>query len=122
MPVGHDTYATRRHLLHLEKSGKTYFVTFCAFERRILPPIARDIVLRCCVHDHKVTYWLYCAVVMPDHVHMIFTPLDEWPLWKIMKRVKGVSAHMINTQRGRDGAIWEEESFDRILRNDEDVY
>ena len=121
MPVGDDTYATRRHLPHLEKAGRTYFITFSTRGRVILPPAARDIALQCCVHDHELTNWLHCAVIMPDHVHMIFTPFDEWPLRKIMKRVKGVSSYNINTRLGRRGTVWEEESFDRILRSDEDI-
>ena len=72
------TLATRRHLPHLEKQDRTYFVTFSTVRRLVLPPKARDRVLACCVHDHKVTYWLEAAVVMPDHVHMIFTPYEEY--------------------------------------------
>ena len=43
---------------------------------------------------------------MPDHVHMIFTPLVD--LEK--------SEHLINRQLGRTGQVWQEESFDRVLR------
>src|SRR6478672_2535495 len=111
MPVGYDTHAYRRHLPHLQKVGKTYFVTFCA--KRELSLSERDLVLGCCVHDHEKTYWLRCAVVMPDHVHMIFTPYEEWPLARIMHRIKSVSAHAIGSR------LWQHESFDHILRSEE---
>jgi putative transposase len=61
-------------------------------------------------------------VVMPDHVHMIFTPLVDverselFSLARITKGIKGTSAHMINRQLGRTGQVWQEESFDRVLR------
>jgi REP element-mobilizing transposase RayT len=57
---------------------------------------------------------------MPDHVHMIFTPYD-YALPIIMKRVKGVSARFINAADHTKGGIWQGESFDHILRSDEDL-
>jgi len=121
MPVGNDTFASSRHLPHLEKAEKTYFVTFTTREREILVPAARDIALACCVHDHEVIYWLECALVMPDHVHMIFTPYEGRTLSFIMNRVKGASSHLINKATGRRGHLWQDESFDRIVRAHEDL-
>jgi putative transposase len=64
-----------------------------------------------------------CAlVVMPDHVHIIFTPLIDierseiFSLARITKAIKGTSSHLINHQLGRPGRVWQEESFDRVLR------
>jgi REP element-mobilizing transposase RayT len=96
MPIGDDTFAYRRYLPHLQKSGKTYFVTFCTRDRRILDPASRDIVLSCCVRDHRTAYWLHCVCVMPDHVHLVFTPFELFNLAIIMNRIKGVSSHGIN--------------------------
>src|SRR5687768_10058727 len=121
MPVGADTHGYRRDLPHLEKSGKTYFVTFRTRGRIILPPAARSIALECCVHDHELTYWLHCAVVMPDHAHLLFTALDEWSLAKINGRLKGVSSHLVNKRSQRSGNLWQHESFDHILRSDESL-
>jgi len=64
---------------------------------------------------------------MPDHVHLILTPLiDEaqrrvMPLFEIMRAIKGASAHRINRQLGHQGTVWQEESFDRVLRSSENV-
>ena len=121
MPVGPDTHGYRRDLPHLEKSGKTYFVTFCTRARIILSPSARTIALECCIHDHQVTYWLHCAVVMPDHAHLLFTAFAQWSLATINGRVKGVSSHLINKRLQRHGHLWQHESFDRILRTDESI-
>jgi len=119
--IGEDTYAYRRYLPHLQKSGKTYFVTFCTRKREILSPNARDIALACCLHDHRLAYWLDCAVVMPDHVHMIFTPYEQYTLAMIMNRVKDSSSHAITKVRGRGGHVWQREYFDRIVRASEDL-
>ena len=64
---------------------------------------------------------------MPDHVHLILTPLTDnsrqmiIPLVEIMKAIKGASAHAINHRAGSCGAIWQEESFDRIVRSSESL-
>ena len=64
---------------------------------------------------------------MPDHVHMVFVPLinverqETRSLAEIMDALKGASAHMINRRLGRKGKVWQEESFDRVLRSSESL-
>jgi REP element-mobilizing transposase RayT len=117
----------RRNLPHLQKDFNPHFVTFVTKFRWILPPPAREIVLSSCCHDHRRRYELYVAVVMPDHVHMILTPLlDEQrgeihSLIEIMRTIKSASAHLINRQLNRQGAVWQEESFDHVLRSSESL-
>jgi hypothetical protein len=59
---------------------------------------------------------------MPDHVHIIFIPLvdiqrsEVFSLARITKAIKGTSAHLINRRLGCTGRVWQEESFDRVLR------
>ncbi|MCH8212252.1 MAG: class I tRNA ligase family protein, partial [Planctomycetes bacterium] len=36
--------------------------------------------------------------------------------------MKSFSAHEINRQRARKGAVWQDEYFDRIIRNDDEFY
>ena len=38
-----------------------------------------------------------------------------------MDALKGASAHMINRRLGRKGKVWQEESFDRVLRSSESL-
>ena len=42
-------------------------------------------------------------------------------LAEIMDALKGASAHMINRRLGRKGKVWQEESFDRVLRSSESL-
>jgi REP element-mobilizing transposase RayT len=87
-----------------------------------LPACARQITLDCCLHEHESTIDLNVVVVMPDHVHLIFTPLIDRELCELVslrrvtKAIKGASAHLINRRLGRSGTVWQEESFDRVLR------
>ena len=115
----------RRNLPHLQRDNKPHFITFVTKKRWIMPDWARDVVLECCLHDHGARYDLHVAVVMPDHVHLILIPTIDAerraviPLPKIMKAIKGASAHQINHRLARHGSIWQEESFDRVLRSSE---
>jgi REP element-mobilizing transposase RayT len=117
----------RRQLPHLQRDYKPHFLTFCADHRWILPEQARSIVLECCLHDHRTKIDLQIVVVMPDHVHLIFTPLvnqqamEVFSLAEITDSIKGASAHKINRILGRKGRVWQPESFDHVLRSSESL-
>ena len=102
-------------------------MTFCTDRRWILPERVRSIVLGCCLHDNAVKFDLRVAVVMPDHVHLIFTPLvnvermEVRSLAEIMDAIKGASAHKVNKLMGRKGRVWQAESFDHVLRSSESL-
>lgn len=69
-------------------------------------------------------YELGCYVVMPDHVHAVIRPLAprENPLETILQSRKLRTARAINALVGRSGTLWQEESFDRIIRDEEHLY
>ena len=118
----------RRNLPHLQRDSKRHFVTFVTKNRWILPNWARDIVLESIRHDDALRYDLDAAVVMPDHAHLVLTPgIDAlhhrvMPLFEITKAIKGASARKINQHLERRGVVWQEESFDRVLRSGKDNY
>ena len=62
---------------------------------------------------------------MPDHVHLILTPFADkngsFTIPQIMHAIKSESAHRINKALERRGKVWQEESFDHVLRGDESV-
>jgi REP element-mobilizing transposase RayT len=114
----------RRKLPHIQRERRPVFVTFVTHERWILPEDVRQIVLDHCLHDHGTKLQMHAAVVMPDHVHLLFTPLTDeagntYGFAEIMNGIKGASAHSVNRELRRDGAVWQDESFDRTLRSDE---
>ena len=119
-------YKYRRRLPHLQKDDADLFVTFCTGPRIPLPENARDLVLEHCLREHGKRIHLHAVVVMPDHVHLLLRPLrDEngwpFPLVDIMQCMKGATAHRINKLLHRAGPVWEEESFDHVLRSDESL-
>jgi REP element-mobilizing transposase RayT len=117
----------RRKLPHLQCDDKPHFATFCTHKRWILPEHVRSAVLECCLHDNGKLFDLKVAVVMPDHVHIIFTPLvnfaalEVYPLAEIMDAMKSASAHKINKALERKGRVWQSESFDHVLRSSENL-
>ena len=116
-------YDYRRRLPHIQPDHKIFFVTFSTYQRWTLPATARNIVLRTCVEGHGKKFDLQALVVMPDHAHLALTPLVRTegpvPLAEILQTIKGASAHRINELLHRRGKVWQEESFDRALRREE---
>lgn len=117
----------RRNLPHLQVEDKALFVTFTTYRRWQLPEMVRSLVLKHCLHDHGNKLQMHGAVVMPDHVHMIFTPLkgaqgNPFGLAEIMNGIKGASAHSINQSLNRRGHVWQREFFDHVLRSDESIH
>jgi REP element-mobilizing transposase RayT len=116
----------RRNLPHLQTEDKAIFVTFNTYKRWELPESARDLVIRHCLYDHGKKLLVHGIVVMPDHVHMVISPLrdaqgDIFGLAEIMHGIKGASAYSINKLLKRNGRVWQDESFDHLLRSDEKI-
>jgi REP element-mobilizing transposase RayT len=78
-----------------------------------------------CLFENGRKVHMHAFVVMPNHVHLLFTPLESakgepYSLAEIMKGIKGASSHSVNKCLSRRGRLWEPESFDRITRSDAD--
>jgi REP element-mobilizing transposase RayT len=120
-------YFHRRNLPHIQREYSVHFVTFSTRRKESLPPDARDVMLASCLREHDNRAHVYAAVVMPDHVHLVLqTRVDtesgcEYSLSEILQAVKGATAHMVNKKLGRKGPLWQEESFDHVIRNGENL-
>jgi REP element-mobilizing transposase RayT len=116
----------RRNLPHLQADDKPIYLTFCTHKRWELPEGIRRLVIKHCLHDHGVKLLVHGVVVMPDHVHMIFSTLCDpdgnvFGLTEIISGIKGSSAHSINKTLKRRGPVWQREYFDHVLRSDEKI-
>jgi putative transposase len=106
----------RRHLPHFQLSSGYYFITFSTYNRQLLLPSQKDCVFDAIRFLDNKKYELYAAVILNDHVHMIINPLDT--LSKIMHSIKSFTAHQINKLSNRDGKLWQDENFDRVIRDE----
>ena len=60
---------------------------------------------------------LHAYVIMPNHVHLLVEMLNNSSVTDLVGEVKKHSAFEINKRLGRRGALWQRESFDRIVRS-----
>jgi putative transposase len=63
----------------------------------------------------------YC--IMPNHVHIVFKPLDkengsQYSISSVMHSIKRFTAYKANEILNRSGQFWQHESYDRVVRDD----
>jgi len=71
------------------------------------------------LHFDGDRYHLAAWVVMPNHIHLLATPRDGHTLSGIMHSIKSYTASESNKLLRRKGAFWQEEYFDRYIRDAE---
>ena len=75
--------------------------------------------------DGKV-YDLVAFCIMPNHVHLVCTPLEKGEgvfnsLTEILQSLKRHTARQSNLILGRSGAFWQDESYDHIVRDEAEL-
>ena len=64
-----------------------------------------------------------CFCVMPNHIHLVFELLSKDKLvGDIMASIKKYSAREANKALNRTGTFWQAESFDRLVRDEKELY
>jgi len=111
---------TKRNLPHWTLVGSVYYITF-KVNSSILNKNEQIIVKEHIIEGNNMFYLLYALIVMPDHSHVIFKPNDDYVLDRIMRGMKGVSANKVNKNRNSKGQLWQDESFDRIIRDEDEL-
>ncbi len=62
-------------------------------------------------------YKLFSWVIMPNHIHFLLKPLNDWELEKILHSFKSFTALESNKILKRGGSFWMREYFDRRIRD-----
>jgi putative DNA methylase len=83
-------------------------------QRPDLVQIGMDAILK----GTEDAYDLHSWVVMPNHVHMLITPRMD--VSRILQRPKGSTAFHANKLLALTGPFWQDESYDRLVRNAEE--
>ena len=110
--LSHTKWECKYHLVWIPKYRKKELYTEL---RRYLGPWFRDLAFQ------KESQILE-GHLKPDHVHMLLYPDPARSLTQVMKGIKGVTARKLNEKRGTRGHVWQDEYYDRIIRdNDEFV-
>ena len=82
---------------------------------------AKSIVENALRHFDGQRYQLDKFIVMPNHVHVLVTPLPPHELSTVLHSWKSFTAKEINRLLGRRGELWQKESFDHIVRSPESL-
>ncbi len=114
---------------HLRKgrrslSNQIYHVSTSVHDRR---PLFIDLacgraVVSSLRHEHEAGHVESLAfVVMPDHLHWLFSLIGTRTLSECVKNVKCFSARLINEIHGFKGRVWQTGFHDRAIRCEEDL-
>jgi 8-oxo-dGTP pyrophosphatase MutT (NUDIX family)/REP element-mobilizing transposase RayT len=83
----------------------------------LMLPVAARAMVETLQHFDGKRYLLDHYVVMPNHVHVLVKPLPGNDLQAILHSWKSFSSKRINVLLGRNGNLWMDESYDRIVRD-----
>ncbi len=102
------------------QSGAGYFLTICTEEKRI--GLSDSCVADALLTETKAmsadgTWSLRCAVVMPDHLHLLIELGVRLPLAKAVQRMKAKTSAKLRSAELQ----WARGFFDRKLRPDDEL-
>ncbi|MCL5266785.1 MAG: hypothetical protein M1469_01620 [Bacteroidetes bacterium] len=107
-------------LLHTDSGGL----------RWLKEPAVASIVNEAIHYRDGKEYDLLAHSIMPNHVHMVFSLLVKVcrndiptykPLFRVMQSLKRHTATRSNLILDRSGAFWQDESYDHIVRNADEL-
>ena len=115
-----DHEKARLHYLHSTKVDR-YLDSGAGSCRLRDEPIAA-VVVEALTFFQGDRYELLAWCVMPNHVHVVLKPLEGWSLSDILHTWKSRTAKVINELIGSSGKFWQEESYDHLIRDEEDLF
>ena len=117
-----DFLVYRRRLPHWRMTGAIYFVTWRLHRLQAeLSPEERSRVVSALRHFDRERYVLLAYVVMNDHVHTLVNPLGGYRLQDIVHSWKSFTTHILQRADGRRASLWQDEYFDRIVRDEAEL-
>ena len=76
-----------------------------------------EIVQNALAHFDSDRYHLHAFAVMPNHVHVLFSPIGDHKIADIIQSWKSFTAKELNKSLGKEGAVWQPEYYDRLVRS-----
>jgi len=120
--VADELEIRRRRLPHWNLKGSTYFITWHLAD--IIVPLndaEKQLVVNALLHFNQDRYRLLSYVVMDDHVHLVARPLGDHTMDELLHSWKSYTASMINKMRKTKGTLWQDERFDRLIRDENEL-
>ncbi len=85
-----------------------------------LEPAEREVVTQVLQLRKDGRYTMHAFVVMDDHVHVLVR-CRRGEVDAVLENMKSYSAHRLRDVHGREGAIWQRDSFGRPVQGPEDL-
>lgn len=79
------------------------------------------IVAETITHFDGERYSLLAWSVMPNHVHVVLTLAGGEHLQRVLHSWKSFTAKQVNRILGREGKVWQDDYFDRTVRDGRDL-
>jgi REP element-mobilizing transposase RayT len=90
-------------------------------ECHLKSPELAELVAKAFQHFDGDRYELRAWVVMPNHTHVVVWPRPPWTLSQVQHSWKSFTANQANRRLDRSGPFWQVESFDHLVRNEDDL-
>lgn len=87
----------------------------CMLKHRALGSMVEDALL----FFQGQRYDLFAWVVMPNHAHAVVAPYEEDLVSDVLHSWKSYTSHQINKMLRKKGSVWEGESFDHLIRDEQ---
>jgi len=81
-------------------------------------PVIAELVENALLHFDGERYRLHAWTIMPNHVHVLATPLGNHSLSAILQVWKSFTSRKANTILKKTGSFWAPEYFDRVVRDE----
>jgi putative transposase len=110
---------TMSNVYRLRLDERIFFVTVRLW-RGLSPFTEREfkLILACFDGSRRRLGFALCGyVLMPDHWHGLLWPGRPLTISRVVQDIKYVSARRINRLRGRQGSLWQHQSWDRFVRH-----
>lgn len=82
-------------------------------------PRIAELVESAVLHFDGSRCFVHAWVVMPNHVHVVFTPAEDVSLSSIVGSWKSFTAKEANKRLGRGGTFWKSDYYDRYVRSEQ---
>ncbi len=71
-------------------------------------------------YEAQGRYELHAYVIMPDHVHLLLTPVDDITVERAIQYVKGGFSFQLKRQEKWNGLVWQESFTQHRVRDRQD--
>jgi REP-associated tyrosine transposase len=98
----------------------TYFVSFATWRRRrlfVVERYARLFLRTIYAYRRQRKFQLHAFVLMPEHVHLLFTPAEDVTLECAVQLIKGGYSRAFGIEFGKRKEVWQRGFTDHRIRD-----